>query len=644
MLICGIDVETYWSDTHTLKKMNAIEYAMHPDTELISLGLKLGGNKTEVVFGESDIRHLLSEVDFSDSLLVAHNMSGFDAFILAWRLGVKPKGWACTLAMARPVHAKTLGLSLGALVDFYGIGTKDNSALVATKGKRLVDFTLGERRAMETYNAADVDQCVELFHTLKPHYTNRELWQLDCTIRMAIEPKIALNRQVLTTALRDVKLAKTKALINLGARLKNDPKCSAELRNAPIAELESVVKRELASTPKFAKLLESLGIDVPMKQSPTNPDKWIPALSKTDKSFIDLQDHESPVVSEAARVRLGVKSTLLETRLQAFLAVGRVTRGLLPGLLHYCGADTTGRWSGWLYNLQNLNRVNPKKPALSDALRRSMHAPKGHKLVVGDLSGIELRVNHFLWKVPSSMAAFRASPGAADLYIEFAAEFYGLDQSAVDALQRQVGKVAHLGLGFGAGGDTFQTVARVMGGVQLTLEESRNVTYAWRAKYPEIPAGWRRCHTMLDYILAGTRVAIDPWGLTHTCSEGIELPSGRIIRYPHLRKEYDENGKMEWAYGLGRHKTRIYAGKIDENIVQALARDIITAIAFAVFLETGYRPSLSVHDELVYVVPDHDVARVEECMHRHMRTPPSWWPELITWSAGAVVDSYADAK
>jgi hypothetical protein len=97
-----------------------------------------------------------------------------------------------------------------------------------------------------------------------------------------------------------------------------------------------------------------------MKPSPTNPEKQTPALAKTDEAFIALQDHEDEVVSMAARARLGVKSTLLETRVEKFLGVGKALGGLMPIFLNYYAA-TTGRWGGCLvadtgvlvYNLEH---------------------------------------------------------------------------------------------------------------------------------------------------------------------------------------------------------------------------------------------------------------------------------------------------
>jgi DNA polymerase len=150
---------------------------------------------------------------------------------------------------------------------------------------------------------------------------------------------------------------------------------------------------------------------------------------------------------------------------------------------------------------------------------------------------------------------------------------------------------------------------------------------------------------MLAGIAAGDRYEVDPWGLVTTTQNALVLPSGRHIRYPALHIEEGAKGRDEWWYGTGRNRARIYAGKIDENIVQALARDIIAENAFAVYKElNGLRPSLAVHDELVYVVPEDTAEHVLDTVQRIMRTPPVWWPQLITWSEGDIADTYGDAK
>ena len=163
-----------------------------------------------------------------------------------------------------------------------------------------------------------------------------------------------------------------------------------------VEEKVQAVLKLLSSAPKFAKFLESINVEVPKKISPTTG-KEIPALAKTDEDFIALQEHDNPLVATASNARLDAKSTLLQTRIKAFISAAEAhPQKKVPIPLKYYGADTTGRWSGWAYNPQNLPRVNPYYPKPSDALRKSLIAPKGHKVVVADLSGIELRVNHFL--------------------------------------------------------------------------------------------------------------------------------------------------------------------------------------------------------------------------------------------------------
>lgn len=294
-------------------------------------------------------------------------------------------------------------------------------------------------------------------------------------------------------------------------------------------------------------------------------------------------------------------------------------------------------------NCQNLPRINPKSPKVSDALRNCMQAPPGHKIIVSDLSGIELRVNHFLWKVKESIDLYKSDP-EADLYRAFAAARYRVTPEEVTKDQRQLAKVAQLGLGFGAGWRTFQKVAKLMGGLELSEEDAEAVTVAWRAQYAEIVRGWKLCHASLGHIYDGVEQPIDPWGLCVTCAEGIRLPTGRIIRYPDLRSEHNEDGSKEWVYGQGRHKARIYAGKVDENCVQALARDVIAGNALDFFKRTKLRPALMVHDELVYVVPESDAQAALDELQAIMRTPPKWWSSLVTWSEGDVADTYGAAK
>ena len=645
------DFESWWSTDHSLSKMTNIEYIMHPATEVISLAIAVGNGPVEVVFGESEVKQKLDSIPWEDKMLVAHNGSGFDHPLAAWRFGINPKMWGCTLAMARSRYNADVGGSLAKLVEHFrpeleamGIkGVKDSTALVNTKGKHLKDFTPAELDAMRVYNKDDTEQCRGLFKIFSREFPSKELLQIDLTTRMLTEPQFEVNTKLLRDTLVEVQAEKARSLKEL-----TDMLSTVEERVAHVLEtggqMEEFTRMQLMSSAKFAALLEQRGVEVPMKASPSDPSKAIPALSKTDQAFLDLQEHDDPIVAAAARARLEAKSTLLETRIGKFLeASARVKGMMLPMPLRYAGAATTGRWSGEIFNPQNLPRIDPSKPKLSDCLRNSLVAPKGKIVITSDLSGIELRVNHFLWKVQSSMDLFYADPEKADLYKEFAANLYEVPKADVTKAHRQIGKIAHLGLGFGAGPATFQRIAKMMGGVDMELEESEDIVSKWRNKYAEIAKGWRTCHDALTAIHNGLERDIDPWGLCHTGKDHIALPSGRKIWYPGLHQEVVAGGKKEWWYGTGRNRARIYAGKVTENIVQALARDVIADVVRGMWVKHKLRPALLVHDEYCTIVGQERGEEVRGLLDAEMRAPTTWWPELMKWSESGQGASYGVA-
>ncbi|MDO4706264.1 MAG: DNA polymerase [Comamonadaceae bacterium] len=650
MNIYTIDFETHWASGYSLSHSTALEYVKDSRFQIITCAIRHPDGRTTVHTGEKESAQALAAIDWSRSALLAHNGSGFDAYVAAYHFGIHPRLWLCTLAMARPLHAKTCGLSLGALVEHYRLGVKDNTALVQTRGKRLEDFTPAELDAMRRYNQADVEQCWQLYQKLLPHYSSAELWQIDAITRMRVQPQFELDVALLERTAREEAQRKHQHLLELAHTL------GIEAGVDEAATVEAVRAR-LASAPKFAALLKQLGEAVPMKPSPTNPDKTVPALAKTDEAFIALQDSANPQVAAAARARLDVKATLLETRIQKLLTAARLAGGRLPIPLKYCGADTTGRDSGEDYNPQNLPRINPDAPKPTDALRLSLRAPAGKRIIVADQSGIELRVNHFLWQVASSMALYQASPDKADLYKAFAADLYGKPVEAITKAERQIGKISQLGLGFGAGAAAFQRIAKIMGGVDIPLHiddapdtlSAEAIVLTWRHSYAAITQGWKQCQRALEHIAKGVAAPVDPWGLVTTSREGLTLPSGRLIRYPDLRTEADghwDDGrpKRGWAYAQGRHKAWLTGPKVCENIVQALARDSIFDCAVEYYRRTGLRPALRVHDELVYVVDEAAADALLAELQAILRTPPTWWPELIVWSEGDSAASYGQAK
>lgn len=649
MQIVTSDLETFWSATHSLSKMNPIDYVMHKDTELISNSLKINDGPSECVFGEEAIRAQLSKIDWNNAFFIQHNGSEFDAMIYAWRLGIRPRIWGCTLAMARPIHGKTIGVSLATLVKHYGIGVKNNATLLQTKGKHLCDFTQQELRDMAKYNCDDTDQCFELFKRLRPHYTTAELWHLDSKIRSLVEPKLMVDVPLMEAALAQERANKRKSLLTIASQFATEGGIPRDEDS-----LVEFAREQLASAPKFSAFLESRGVPVPMKDSPSVEGTTIPALAKSDLGFLKLMEHEDEIVAMAAAARVSVKSTIAETRLEKFINVAGITGGKWPVTVSYCGAITTGRSSGWYYNPLNLPRVGPK-PKPADAMRMGLMAPPGYKVVVVDASGIEMRFNHFLWNVRYSTELWNQQPDA-DIYKPTAAKFFMIDVASVTKDQRQVGKAQQLSCGYGCGATSYVTMARTMAGLHISEEAAQAQVNSWRDMTPEIAnwndGGWTRCEKAFEAIINEIEQPIDPRGIFTTCAEGIRLPSGRIIRYPSLRRQKamrkGKNGewteKWAWLYGEKRHQSYIWGSMADENLCQAGARDVVYDAALQIFKRTGHRPVLEVYDELVYVVPEDQAEQHLAVCHEEMRRSPTWFPDLVLWSEGDIGDRYGACK
>lgn len=625
MRVCYLDLETFWSAHHSLSKMNPVAYCMHRETELQSLSYAFDNEEPQVLWGEAAMREFIASEDWSDTMVVGHNMAGFDSMLLSWRLGLRrPRVWGCTLAMARALYRAEVGGSLKMLCDHLGIGVKGDLEAIGTKGRKLETFTAAEKRALAEYNEQDVRLCRKLFQHMVRHTVKRELAVIDMTIRMLVNPRLRVDTSLLDATLAQERVRKEQALLALEQQLGvNSPE---DLRRA------------LISNPQFAELLRALGVEPPTKTSPRTGNETF-AFAKTDDGMKALLEHEDSLVADAAATRLGIKSSLLETRIESFLIMAKATGGRMPIALNYAGAHTL-RWSGaFKVNQQNLPRVNPKDPKLTDALRRCLIAPPGHKIVAVDLSGIELRVNHFLWKVPSSMLLYQQD-AEADLYRAFAARFYSCRPEDVTKEQRQFAKMVQLGLGFGMGWKKFREGAKLQG-YDLSANQAQKVVYAWRDMYASIVEGWELCARALPLIAAGESHPIDTWGHCVTVKDGIRTPYG-MLRYPQLRTEYDANLDVQWVYGLGRHKTKAYGGIICENLVQHLARQIL--VGHMLEIQKRYPIAHTVHDEVILVVPEDEAPAALDFALGVMKTSPQWWPEIVLSAEGSFGDNYGETK
>jgi hypothetical protein len=623
MDIVTIDFETYYDRDYSLSKITTEAYIRDMLFEVIGVGVKVNDYPTDWYSGK-DVGKFLRSLDYRDKAILCHN-TAFDGAILSWMFDIKPMFWLDTLSMARPLHNVTVGGSLKALTTYYALGEKGDEVVNAL-GKRREDFTPEELNRYASYCVNDVELTYKLFQKMKVGFPASELMIIDQTLRMYTEPKVILDCRVLNNHLADVLEKKGQLVDSLGLT----------------GMTEEQVKKVLSSNDIFSKYLQNLGIDPPTKVSPTTG-KTTWAFSKTDQAFVDLLEHGDERVQLAVAARLGVKSTIEESRTKNLLQVAY--RGTLPIMLNYYGAHT-GRFSGGdKLNLQNLPR--------NGAIRRAICAPDGMSFISCDSAQIEARVLAWAAGQDDLVQAFREG---RDVYSEFASEVYGRKITKADKIERFVGKTCILGLGYGMGAEKFQrTLELGQGGisVKLTLKEAKRIVTLYRVKNHKIVSFWNRCGVALQHMLAGKDGEITP--ILRYDRDGITLPNKFKIKYPALRavdnnfeyisdaRSYRAAIKSRVLDGIptGVTWTKIYGGKVTENIVQALAR-IVVSEQMAKVGQT-YRVAFQVHDEVVIICSDEFIDAAKQVITDIMSTPPKWAADLPVSCEAGHGKNYGDA-
>ena len=584
MDLITIDFETYYDKDFSLRKMTTEAYIRDPRFEVVGVGVKVNNNATEWASGtHEELKEYLHTFDWGSSVLLCHNTL-FDGAILSWLFDVHPRVLTDTLCIARALHGVEVGGSLHALTQRYGLGAKGTEVLDAI-GKRRLDFTDAELDKYGDYCINDVELTYKLFNVMGRGFPKGELRLIDCTLRMFVEPVLELDLGLLEQHLEDTKQIKEDLITSSG-----------------------VTKKELMSNPKFAELLEGLGVIPPTKISLTT-NKETFAFAKNDEQFKALENHSDPRVQALVTARLGTKSTLEESRTERFIGIAK--RGLLPVPVRYYAAHT-GRWGGDdKINIQNLpsRGVNGKK------LKNSMLAPEGYMMVDCDSSQIEARVLAWLAGQDDLVQAFTDKE---DVYIKMASKIYNIPEEAVTKDQRFVGKTTILGAGYGMGAVRFADQLQSFG-THMDVEEARRVIRIYRDANWKINTLWRDCQNMLVEMSRGNSGSLGPNGIVKYGADGrngwILLPSGLKMRYDDLQYEQGERGP-EFKYKTRRGYTRIYGGKVTENICQAIARCIIGDQMLAI--AKRYKVALTVHDSVVCCVPEDELKEatryIEECM------------------------------
>lgn len=624
-----IDFETTYTKDYSLSRMQTDAYILDPRFEVIGVGVKRN-DRPAVWFPQPQVKGVLDAIPWDSAAVLCHNTL-FDGFILSHRYGKKPKMWLDTLGMARALYPWLPSHALASLAKYLDLGTK-GTEVVDAMGKRYADFTPDELAAYGRYCENDCQLEYDLYNTMADRFPAFEHLLLDIHIRMFTEPSFALNEPKLV-AYRKAVLAQKEGLLT-GA---------ASMQMAALMVLgDATLKDIVMSNPLFAKALEAYGVDVPMKTSKTTGKPTF-AFAKTDKGLTELLEHPDTDVQTLVAARLGVKTTIAETRAQTLVETAQ--RGVgFPIYLNYWGAKTTGRASGG----NKMNALNFPNRGKDRVIREAMEAPPGYRVVVGDSSNIELRTNLVMsgqTDLVDKIKLYDAQGHAAtsDLYCDFASDLFGKLVTKADKMERTVGKVSELSLGYGAAAVTFQNMLRVQSGgtIVLPLEECERIVRFYRRTHDKVVDLWDHFgrQTLSRIAMGNVMQSVDVNGWLLTTPEGFALPGHIGVVYHDLRR----NGDGEWEYQQGRGRVKIYGGKGAENMSQSVARHIVMwqMARFA----RRYPVALEAYDEVVSVVREEQAPACAEYLLECLRTPPPWTRGLIPLNGEVGIGAnYADAK
>lgn len=635
-----IDLETY--SEAELKRVGLYRYAEDASTRVTLFGYALDdqpARTVDIYHGEPLPAELIERLEDPAEILWAHNAQ-FERTLLryrvrdwAWR-GLRtevwvPERWRCTVIWARSL---ALPAGLGPLAQTLGTknqkldGDRKLIAALCTPKKGGIAKNIHLWPAFKEYNAADVETEREIGARLgrfpMPSHEWR-LWHADQKI----------NDRGLPIDIPFVEACARAAETNANEVI-DEVKLRTDMANPN-------------SRNQWLAWLRTEGVEVEdLKRGTVDRMRADEALDGDVRSLLDLR-------RELASTSLSKLDTL-----NAATGLDRRLRGTLT----FLGAARTGRWSGKLFQPQNLpggvlselEEIQTARtlaaagdietirmlwgevsPVLASLIRTAIAAPPGRKLVCADLSSIETVM---LGWASGCHPILRVFEQGLDVYKEFASRYlFRIPYDAVTKGQRKLSKPAVLGCGYGMAARGLQAYARSFG-IELALDESGRHVRAYRAAYPEVVQFWADVEeAAFSAVETGQMQRVGPFGFRKAGPFlFIDLPSGRSLAY---YRAYVGEGKYgrELRYLSGaEYNNKIwlssYGPKLVENIVQAISRDVLAAGVMR-SMAAGLDVFLHVHDEIVCEAPEEAtgaLSRLIECMTR----PNVWCPDAPIKAAG----------
>lgn len=648
--ILHVDLETF--SRADIKSTGADHYGRHESTEILIFAYAVGDGAPEVWIPHEGPppAGLFAALEDPRALKMAHN-AAFEMAVLSGVLGVvcPPEQWACTAVLAR---AAGLPGGLGPLSEVLRLGDQSKSR----EGRRLIQkFSTpkkptkaapGRVRILPTDDPVDFAAFVEycrqdvraeqaVFSRLRGlGFPAHEwaAWQVDQKI----------NRRGLPIDLDFVDAVR---------------RIDADRRADLLAEAELLTG--LDNPNSVAKLRAWLA------------EEGVETASLTKNDVLDLVDAgQSDKVDRALRIR----AELSKTSVKKFDALAKACGphdNRLRGAFLFAGAGRTWRWAGQIFQPQNLPRGSFKTPEQTDVARRviatgnadlaaamydgdvagvlsglvrtAIAPPPGRRLVVADYSSIETIMLAWAAQCGPLLDVFRAGRCA---YREMAVDLFSVEYGEVDGTKRQYAKPVVLGCGYMLGATGLVEYAKQYR-VDMGEDEALSAVRKYRGKYPEIVALWYDLQRAAEFVVrseVGAERSVGVFDLS-TKRTGddvvfqIRLPSGRFLTYWRPRLEPSTFGGVNLTYeqvdGVTKKWGRVWThpGKIVENIVQAISRDLLADLLVRRDAAGGEIVG-HIHDEVIEIADEDDAdATLREILDA-MAQPPKWCTDAPLKGAG----------
>lgn len=636
----SIDLETYSSVD--LGKSGVYKYAESEDFEILLFAYSIDDEEVKVIDlanGECIPGEILSALS-DDSIEKWAFNANFERVCLSRFLGkrLKPQGWYCTMIwsayLGLPLSLEKVGevLKLNkqkmnegkALIRYFSIPCKPTKAN-GMRTRNLPHHDLEKWSTFKKYNQRDVETEMAIKKKLSAFPMPQSEWENYWIDQNINDRGILIDESLVDSAIKFDEILREenmdKAIELTGLENPNSPMQLKEWLNEKGLEIESLAKKDVESA---------------LKNAEGDIKEVLELRQELSKSSVRKYDAMKNVKGKDNRAR---------------------------GLIQFYGANRTGRYSGRLIQVQNLRRNNLKdldlarslvknrdfetmeilyespSDILSQLIRTAFIAKEGTRFIISDFSAIEARVLAWLAGEQWVLDAFE---NGEDIYCRTASRMFGVpvEKHGVNGHLRQKGKIATLACGYqGALG-----ALKAMGGIEMGLSEDelQSIVDSWREANPNIVSLWWDIDSVIKRVVK-TRSKEEYKNLVISYEKGIlfiELPSKRSLAYPKAKIGTNQFGGESIVYGgivVGNKWDKIesYGGKFVENIVQAIARDIL-AEAMMRLEEKGFNIVMHIHDE---VVIESDSSSIEE-INEIMSLVPSWAHGLILDADGFESEFY----